>query len=120
MRIKVWLRRYLLRWTQKSRAIRQLAQEFDVKESEAFEFVAEIETDSVNTARQSYAARQKYRLDDMWKINQPYIFNHISISEKMIDPLPIVLSAKPFNPLPLDDRPLRPANERTSGARLAS
>lgn len=52
MRIKIWLKRFLLRWTPKNRAVRRVARELDVKEKAVFELVVSVEKEAVNIARQ--------------------------------------------------------------------
>lgn len=90
MKTKIWIRRFLFRWTKKGRAIRQLVQEFGIEERSLFELVLSIEHDSVSLARQVILEAQRKAYEERLK-----------------------------NPPPIEP-PRRPMNQRTAGARLAS
>jgi hypothetical protein len=90
MRVKIWLRRFLFRWTRKGRAIRQMGRELNVKESTAFEVVALIEAESINMARQVISEARR----EAW--------------------------AKTIRSSSGCSIPERPRNQSTSGARLSS
>jgi hypothetical protein len=128
MRIKLWLRRILLRWTRKSRAILQLAQELKVEESKAFEIVAAIEGDSVTIARERALKKseiQKFAKDIGIK-ETPVLEIVASIEANAFNlAQQIVLEAKRkadqewLKNLNISTRPEWPPSSPVSGARLS-
>ena len=90
MKLKIWMRRILFRWTEKGSATRQLARNFEIKERDAFELVALVEASALDVARQLLDEQRKARV-----------------------------RATHSSPR-YDIGPHRPPNQYTSGARLSS
>ena len=92
MQMKTWLWKFPLRWTSKSRKVRQIARELAVEEGPVFQLVASIEENSIDLARQVIEEAQRKAREEMLR-NMP-ISNY--------------------------DYLRRPANQSVAGARLAS
>ena len=129
--MKLRLRRLFLRWTRRSRAIRELARELKIKEVLAFEIVAAVEADSVNIARQrTIKSRTIQEFAATVGIAEAPVFELVTSIEA--DSLKIarqlVMEAKrkaneewrSIRDYSSDTRPDRPSNRSTSGARLSS
>ena len=72
MRAKVWFRRTVLRWSRQSRATRQLARDFSLRESAAFQLVADLERiDKANAVEIARRGLQRQRDAYYEELNRP-------------------------------------------------